>query len=561
MPASPQPLKAAEINLGKLFTVDYDFVIPEYQRPYAWGSEESLQLLSDLQGALERDADEPYFLGSIVLVKDATLTRSEVIDGQQRLTTLTLLIAILRDLVENQALSADIHKFIEEPAVEWDDKPARSRLTLRPRDNQFFHKYVQTENGIQSLLEISDNLAETDSQRALRDNTRALHGELKDWTQENLQRLFKMMAKRTFLVTVSTPDLNSAYRIFSVMNARGMPLSPQDIFKSQIIGSLKEEDKIDYAKVWEQLEVDLGRREFGDLFLYIRSARTQTRAVKGLLQEFPEQVLSEYLPNNGKGFIDGILKPYAMANLHLLAQDFQDGHPWPEVNAWMKRLSQLDNDDWRPAALWALTSHGDDAEYLNAFFAKLERVAASMLIRRVYATPRIQRYMDLLTQLEAGHGLESAAFNLSDNEKHQTLDRLNGEIYLVYPVRKYVLLRLDSILANDPGASYDHKIISVEHVLPQNPAVGSHWLEDFNEDQAEYWTHRLGNLLLLNTRKNSQASNYDFAKKKMTYFKTKSGVAMFALTTQVLGEDHWTPAVVETRQKELKGILSEAWAL
>ena len=104
MSASLQPLKAVEINLGKLFTVDYDFVIPEYQRPYAWGSEESLQILSDLQGALERDADEPYFLGSIVLVKDATLTRAEVIDGQQRLTTLTLLIAILRDLVENQAL-------------------------------------------------------------------------------------------------------------------------------------------------------------------------------------------------------------------------------------------------------------------------------------------------------------------------------------------------------------------------------------------------------------------------------------------------------------------------
>ena len=64
-----QPLKAAEINLGKLFTDDFDFVIPEYQRPYAWGTEETMQLLSDLQGALERDTDEPYFLGSIVLVK------------------------------------------------------------------------------------------------------------------------------------------------------------------------------------------------------------------------------------------------------------------------------------------------------------------------------------------------------------------------------------------------------------------------------------------------------------------------------------------------------------
>lgn len=83
MTQATQPLKAVEINLGKLFTDDYDFVIPDYQRPYAWGTEETLQLLADLQGALERDTDEPYFLGSIVLVKNASASKSEVIDGQR----------------------------------------------------------------------------------------------------------------------------------------------------------------------------------------------------------------------------------------------------------------------------------------------------------------------------------------------------------------------------------------------------------------------------------------------------------------------------------------------
>ena len=81
-------LEAAEINVGTLLTSgDYEFVIPEYQRPYAWGKEESSQLLSDLLGALDRDTDEPYFLGSIVLVKTPNEPRSEVIDGQQRITT------------------------------------------------------------------------------------------------------------------------------------------------------------------------------------------------------------------------------------------------------------------------------------------------------------------------------------------------------------------------------------------------------------------------------------------------------------------------------------------
>ena len=128
-------------------------------------------------------------------------------------------------------------------------------------------------------------------------------------------------------------------------------------------------------------------------------------------------------------------------------------------------------------------------------------------------------------------------------------------------MRKYVLLRLDSIIADDPGASYTHKIITVEHVLPQNPKVDSQWLDDFTEDQRTYWTHRLGNLLLLNRTKNSQAQNFDFTVKKSKYFTSGKGAALFALTTQVLSCPEWTPTVVEQRQRELTRKLTDEWEL
>lgn len=555
-----EPLKAAEINLGKLFMNDFDFVIPEYQRPYTWGAEESLQLLSDLTGALERDPDEPYFLGSLVLVKSPSHPRSEVIDGQQRLTTLTLLLGILRDLIENPELRGAVHKFIEEPEVLWDDQPAKPRLTLRPRDNRFFREYVQTDGGTSQLIEISDNTIETDAQKALRDNAKALHRELSSWDQHQLRALFKMMGGRTYVVTVSTPDLNSAYRIFSVMNSRGLPLAPSDIFKSQVIGAIADSDKSHYADLWENLEEELGREEFTNLFLYIRAALSQSRAVRGLLTEFPEQVLNNYLPHNGIGFVKEVLEPYARANIRLISHDYS-GTEWTGVNAWLKRLNQLDNDDWRPVALWALKHHGDDPAYLDRFLKKLERLAASMLLRRVYASPRAQRYMQLLSQLAAGEGLNAGAFDLSDAEKTECREVLDGELYTLTRIRKYVLLRLDSLLANDPGASYEHKTITVEHVLPQTPARNSLWMSEFSEDERLYWMHRIGNLILLNRRKNSQAQNYDFAKKKDVYFRSSSGVAMFALTTQVLNEPTWTPAVIERRHEDLKGRLVREWQL
>lgn len=169
--------------------------------------------------------------------------------------------------------------------------------------------------------------------------------------------------------------------------------------------------------------------------------------------------------------------------------------------------------------------------------------------------------MELLKQLDEGYGIDAPGFHLSDSERADTLERLDGEIYLSTRVRKYVLLRLDSVLAADPGASYDHRIITVEHVLPQNPSPGSQWNQDFNEEEAAQWTHRLGNLLLLNRRTNSRARNYDFDVKKEKYFKSGKGVAVFALTTQVLGEQVWTPEVVERRQRDLVDVLAKEWQL
>lgn len=156
--------------------------------------------------------------------------------------------------------------------------------------------------------------------------------------------------------------------------------------------------------------------------------------------------------------------------------------------------------------------------------------------------------------------MSSGAFELDQPATTETLTRLRGEIYLVTAVRKYVLLRLDELLANQPGVSYEHKMITVEHVLPQTPKSDSDWTATFSENHRTYWTHRLA-LVLLNRAKNSEAQRYDFGEKKQKYFTGPNGVAIFALTTQVLGYQEWTPSVLDVRQEELLKVLSDEWAL
>lgn len=554
-------LTAGEYALRKIFSSDYEFVIPDYQRPYAWGKEQALQLLDDLEGALARDTDEPYFLGSIVLVKEGSAPKAEVIDGQQRLTTLSILFAVLRDLTGNTQLAAELAKVVVEPGEILAGTQAKPRLTLRKRDAKFFADRVQAEGATEDLVGLDDAHLKTDAQKAIRDNTSALRERLTAWPDDERQRLAAMLGTRTFLVVVSTPDLNSAHRIFSVMNARGLDLTPSDIFKSKVIGDVTDADAAEYADKWEQEEVDLGRDAFADLFGHVRMIFMKERASKVLLQEFDEQVLSKYLPGKGREFVDDVLIPYSDAYEHLLTQNYPDDVSWSPVNNWLRRLMQVDNDNWRAPALWALKEHGNDPAYLAAFLRKLERLAASMLLRRVYATPRGSRYGELLKQLERGDGLAAAAFVLTADELAETRDRLADRLYLVAPVRKYVLLRLDDLLAKQPGVSYQHKMITVEHVLPQNPKDDSVWKQDYTEDQRLHWTHRLGNLVLLNRAKNSEAQNYDFAKKKSNYFTSANGSAVFALTTQVLTETEWTPAVVEARHHKLLDVLHQEWEL
>lgn len=552
-------LTAHEHSLGKVFTSDYEFSIPDYQRPYRWGADQATQLLDDLEECLDRDLGEPYFLGSLVLVQQSERAY-DVIDGQQRLTTLTILFSILRDLAEMET-SRELADLVLERGKKIAGIQAKPRLTLRAQDAQFFRLHVQEPGGTAELVELSDNVVRAEAQRAIRDNAKALRARLLEWDETKREKLAVYATTRTFLVVVTTPNLDSAYRIFSVMNARGLDLAPSDIFKSKVIGRL--EPTSNYAKLWEDAEESLGTDSFTDLFRDIRTIINGERARRELLREFPEQVLNAYLDaGRAAEFVDGVLLPYAGAFERTIAQDFGPGSEWRPVNRWLKRLSRIDNKDWRPVALWAIRHYPDDAAFLDAFLRKLERLAAVSLLRGEYTTPRVLRYLDVLRDLKGGGGLDSPSFEPGPNAIEEARAAIRGEVYRMQTQRaRYVLLRLDELLAQDVGATYEHNIISIEHVLPQSPPEGSDWVSNFTDAEREYWTHRLGNLLLLNHRKNAQARNFEFAIKKERYFKGGSGSAVFALTTQVLSYPQWTPGVIEERQESLTGLLMEEWAL
>lgn len=555
-------IQAAERPIGDIFSDEYRFTIPRYQRPYAWTTEQAGEMLDDLFAASASksamDEADPYFLGSVVLVKEEGQPRSEVVDGQQRLTTLTVLLSVVREYVSPDfAASLEARLFQRgDPIKQTIDQP---RLTLRERDQEFFGKHIQERAGVANIRSLASN-ALPDSQRNLVDNAIHFLNRFQTMSQADCERLVAFIDRHTYLVVVATRDFESAYRIFTVLNERGLDLTHTDILKSEIIGTISEVDQERYTRKWEAEEEDLGRQDFADLFSHIRMVYAKTKARESILKEVRASVLSHF--DDGRTFIDDVLVPLSDAFEVVTRADYKAPHGADGVNESLRWLGLLDNDDWIPPAISYHRQHAANAADLQAFLTDLERLAASILIRRVDITRRVERYGRLLQAIDAKEDLFTgdSPLQLTDGEKVETLARLRGEIYTVTRIRLYVLLRLDSALSSG-GASYDHPLITVEHVLPQSPAEPSTWRTWFTDDQREHWVHRLANLVLLTGRKNSEASNYEFSVKKVKYFTSKTGVSAFNLTTQVLSAAEWTPKLLETRQQDLIATLSQLWRL
>ncbi len=557
-------ISGSEFPLSKIFSSDFDYLIPSYQRPYAWTTVQASELFSDLYDFFEKEKDDTYFLGSIVLIKDEAKPDAEVIDGQQRLTTLTILLAALTAQFTGD-LRIDFENYIREPGRASQGLKPKPRLALRERDREFFATYIQGLK-LDELLDLEPAQLDNESQRNIQGNAALFLRKIESVFAGNAERICAFGAfivQRCFLVAVSTPSQQSAFRVFSVLNSRGLDLLPTDIIKSNVIGNISGKSRQDeYTETWEELEVETGRDGFAELFGHIRMIFAKEKARRALLDEFRDQVMRA-VPSS-EDLISKIIEPYAEAFLIAKNCEYVSTADAAEINAMLQWLNRIDNSDWFPSALRFLADNGKDPAYALWFFRKLERLAAFMHICAYDVNSRIERYAQVLRGLDEAHSVSSPvqAVELTTAEKIEMLQVLNSDIYLLTARRRnYLILRLDSFLV-DGAATYDPSILTIEHVLPQTVKEGSEWITTWPDpSERQAWLHKIANLVPLTQRRNSTAQNFDFGTKKAAYFGGRQGVSSYALTTQVLHAPIWSPATVSVRQVELVSLMAEKWDL
>lgn len=558
-----QEIETKKVNIIKLFT-DFWFRVPEYQRSYVWGQEEIDELLDDLSHAQLANREKEYFLGSVVLQKyqrtsgDLTYTCYDVLDGQQRLTTLFLMMAVLRDLATNEKLKANASDAIYQEEDPFANQPERIRIEYLIRDavGDFVDRHIKPTGGSDEeaiLREVADQSNVSLSNMAK--SMLYLREALGSLTPTELNQFAIYLFNKVIVIYVASESLEDAFRLFTILNDRGIPLSNSDILKSMNVGAVADPNRRrKFAVMWEELEGEFGREEFDRFLGHLRTTVVKEKARENLLKEF-EKIYELGLLQKGEATLRKIKSHRDSYASLIWFENEEFGGDCRQRNLIAVMREGL-STDWIPPLLLFVERFNRDE--LLPFLERLESKVLADWIVQLSPTSRISNTNNILRAIERA----SSAADVVANGEVFAYDRgairaaLSGPIY-GRNFARYVMLRLEYHLQDRSQPFAPFTRISVEHVLPQNPKEGSRWRAAFGEADREVWTHRLANLVLLSRIKNTELSNREFDEKRKKYF--KSSVNIFPNVVKVMQYADWTPQVLEERQEQLLDLLMQGF--
>jgi uncharacterized protein with ParB-like and HNH nuclease domain len=545
-------IAAEKLAIKDVFSDNYLFTIPNYQRPYSWEEDHCVQLIDDIQNFAFKDYDfnnlPPYFLGSAVIIKKTESRNAQIVDGQQRLVSLTIILSCLRYCIDDEGNKATISSLIFQKGDELLGTSATYRLKTRFRDQEFFKKLIQETDGLKNYLsETLGYVTTNDAQRQFIANAKAIlkYFENKEYTQDKLKILAKYIIQKCVIVVVASTDEDMAFRIFNVLNDRGKDLTISDILKSELLEKINAEDQDCYTFKWEECEVKLSTENFKDFFSHLRAIYSKKKAEEKTLNEIRSFATSQQDP---KLFIDNILIPYSNAYNDVLRNEYKSSSHSEDINCLFIKLKRVQHTDWIPPTILFLAKYYSDPESVSRFLFQLERLTLGMESMRATLNERIERYAKIISKIENNLDLYKfeSEFLLSDKDRESIIKSLNSEDLYGKRLLKPVLAKIEEQM-NDCSITINYQNLSIEHILPQSPN-GDYWTSKFNSNDLIKLTDCIGNLTLISVRKNYLAQNFDFHKKINVYFKADGMASNLSMINRLSAIDDWTPIQIKNRK-------------
>lgn len=555
-------MKASEASLLHFLRTSPQFVIPIYQRTYSWTEKECEQLWSDVIRAGANKESTAHFVGSVVYIEKGIYQVSNqtpllVIDGQQRLTTVTLLLeALCRHLGD------------EEPIEGFSAKKLRHYHLLNPlEDGEKAFKLLLTQTDRETLNAIVQQraLPDENSVRVAQNfnyftkKVKALHGDLEDLC---------LGLKKLVIVDVAlNREQDNPQLIFESMNSTGRELSQADLIRNYVLMGLEPKHQTAlYENHWHPMEKRFGQESYTSYFdAFIRHYLTvKTGEIPNVRAVYEAFKAYSHRPNVASAGVDAIVKDvekYAGYYCSMALGQEKD----PKLKEAFQDLRDLRVDVAYPLLLELYYDYSNEILTKDEFLAGLRLIESYVFRRAICAIPTNsmnKTFANLSKSLNKGKYLESlqAAFQLlptyrrfpNDEEFRREIE--NRDMYNI-PRRSFWLRRLENHGRKERVHVDEY---TIEHIMPQNPNLSEEWIHVLGpewETIHESKLHTLGNLTL--TGYNSEYSDRSFSEKR----DMKGGFheSPLRLNRGLAKIDRWDLAQIEIRASALSATALDVW--
>lgn len=509
-----QGFDADDYQCFELFTGEKAlYEVPVYQRPYSWGEKHVVQLMDDLTAAFResgfsqtdsdqdvRRDDSSYYLGSIILVGDdrARDTRLQILDGQQRITTLTLLYAVLN------------HHYGITPSRRRDDAVS-VRLKDRTRD-QWRLKTRENADFRQTVLETLDIDADNRYAKSASYIVEYLESEF-EGEEDTLDSFLNYVDDRVHMVRIRTGNVQEAVRIFQTINTRGKDLTLTDKVKSYLLSYVDEDGEEDFVEVWRQIvnKLDGDYGQLDSILSWYRFYLTESEVDNSSYEDLVAE-LDESDP------IKEIRRIRDFVNEYLASQREADKWIFMLENHGQRRY-------WQTILIAARLEGVPDLQELKS---SLVQLYYSYMIGGHYRSKTKVPSRAILKRIKSGGGTEAAKEYIESKRQREKIaskvrDGLTSDDVFHENWHNDLLVAIEYQLSNERKVERisTGSGLHVEHILPkkwrEDSCGHSYWSDRFSEEEAERLKHSIGNLIPLQYDINQSVGQREFSEKIEIY--------------------------------------------
>ncbi len=550
----------------KLLGNGISYIVPRFQRDYSWTEDEWDDLWQDIIETCKENIASSHYMGYLVL-QSRDNKNFDIIDGQQRITTLSLLIlAILNNLemIQAKGIEPENNKKREEQLrntyIGYLDPItliSRSKLQLNKHNDSFYQNYIVP---LQNIPQRGLNYSEKLIKKAFEWFIDRIKKDISDKDGVELAKFVDSVADKLFFTVITVTDELNAFKVFETLNARGVRLSATDLLKNYLFSVVSSENphETEMKKIeerWEKIVTKLGSESFSDFLRVYWNSRNKLVRKTDLFKTIKTDI-----QNKEKAF-SLIRELDENADFYVALRN-------PEDELWVgeqkKYISEL-----------KMFSVRQQYSFLMIAYKKLDKDNFNKLLK---ACSIISFRYNVICGLHTGEQekvYNDIAFGISDNELNTAADIII-KLKSLYPedevfrasfaekelstvahrnkkIVRYILFSLEKHISNKEY-DFESEKYNIEHILPESP--GEEWTK-YDESTEYRFIYRLGNYTLLTQNENRDVGNKSYFDKKTVYEKS-----CFEITKKI-GEDNniWNAERICNRQNVMAKWATSIWRL